>query len=80
MVDTQFWNADDYARTASFVPKLGAHLIERLSPRAGEVVLDLGCGDGTLTAAIAASGARVVGIDSSPEMLAAGGLAVWTSD
>ena len=71
MVDSQFWNADDYARTASFVPKLGAHLIDRLAPRAGEVVLDLGCGDGTLTAAIAASGARVIGIDSSPEMLAA---------
>ncbi len=71
MVDSQSWDPDDYARTASFVPKLGAHLIERLAPRAGEVVLDIGCGDGTLTAAIAASGARVVGIDSSPEMLAA---------
>ena len=32
-------------------------------------ILDLGCGTGQLTAEIAASGAQVVGLDSSPEML-----------
>jgi len=71
MRDSQKWDPDNYARTASFVPRLGAHLIERLHPRRGELILDIGCGDGTLTADIAASGARVVGIDSSPEMVAA---------
>ena len=71
MVDSQKWDPDNYARTASFVPRLGAHLIERLHPRPGELILDVGCGDGTLTADIAASGARVIGIDSSPEMVEA---------
>jgi len=71
MADSQKWDPDNYARTASFVPRLGAHLIERLHPRPGELILDVGCGDGTLTADIAASGARVIGIDSSPEMVEA---------
>jgi trans-aconitate 2-methyltransferase len=43
--------------------------VELLQPREGERILDLGCGTGQLTAEIAASGAQVVGLDSSPEML-----------
>jgi SAM-dependent methyltransferase len=41
-----------------------------LDARAGELILDLGCGDGQLTAKIAAAGAEVIGLDASPEMLA----------
>src|SRR5262249_11258481 len=37
----------------------------------GERILDVGCGDGTLTAHIAARGAIVVGIDASADMIAA---------
>jgi SAM-dependent methyltransferase len=40
-----------------------------LNPRSGERILDVGCGTGQLTARISASGARVVGIDSSGEMI-----------
>jgi SAM-dependent methyltransferase len=65
----QTWNPDDYARTAGFVPQLGLPVLELLGPQPGELVLDLGCGDGALTSAIAACGARVIGIDTSPEML-----------
>jgi ubiquinone/menaquinone biosynthesis C-methylase UbiE len=36
---------------------------------AGTRVLEIGCGPGTLAALLCARGARVVGIDSSPEML-----------
>ena len=43
--------------------------MELLQPRSGERILDLGCGTGQLTAEIAASGAQVVGLDGSPEML-----------
>jgi SAM-dependent methyltransferase len=42
-----------------------------LVPGAGERILDLGCGDGQLTQRIAASGADVVGVDASAEMVAA---------
>ena len=67
----QVWNAEGYAQNAAFVPALGAPLIDRLNPRPGERVLDVGCGDGTLTVQIAARGATVVGIDASEDMVAA---------
>ena len=39
-------------------------------PLAGARILDLGCGGGLLSEALAAAGARVTGIDASPEMIA----------
>src|SRR5262249_6978810 len=42
-----------------------------LAPRAGERILDLGCGDGALTKRLADLGADVIGVDASPEMVAA---------
>ena len=40
-------------------------LVEVLEPEKNENILDLGCGDGEKTKEIAASGARVVGIDNN---------------
>jgi SAM-dependent methyltransferase len=37
----------------------------------GEQILDLSCGDGALTARIAALGAAVVGVDAAPDLVAA---------
>jgi trans-aconitate methyltransferase len=65
------WSPTDYARHAAFVPALGAGVLARLAPRPGERILDLGCGNGTLTAQIVASGATVTGVDASAEMVAA---------
>ena len=42
-----------------------------LSPRPGESILDIGCGDGALTERIAALGAHVVGLDSAPGVVSA---------
>jgi SAM-dependent methyltransferase len=67
----QCWLADRYAETAAFVPALGLPVLELLAPQAGELVLDLGCGDGVLTEKIAAAGARVVAVDAAPDMVAA---------
>ena len=65
------WSPDDYARHARFVSDLGAPLVELLGDVKGQRVLDVGCGDGALTERLVAAGADVVGIDSSPEMVAA---------
>lgn len=63
------WDAALYQRSFGFVADYGRSLIEWLDPRPGERILDLGCGTGDLTAEIAARGARVMGLDSSPAMV-----------
>jgi len=64
------WNAKLYNDKHAFVWQKAKGLLELLAPQAGESILDLGCGTGHLTAEIAATGARVVGIDRSAEMIA----------
>ena len=65
------WNAEEYAANAGFVPAYGAEVLTLLAPQPGERILDLGCGDGVLTKRIAEARSEVLGIDSSPEMVAA---------
>jgi SAM-dependent methyltransferase len=68
---TQTWNAQDYGKNAAFVHGLAGGVVEWLDAKAGESILDLGCGDGQLTLRIAGTGASVMGVDASPEMVAA---------
>ncbi len=68
---TSRWSAADNARNASFVPQLGQAALQLLDPQPGELILDIGCGDGALTERIAEAGARVIGLDSDPDMVEA---------
>ena len=70
-VSTSKWDAGDYARVGAFVAELGGAALDLLDPQRGERILDVGCGEGTLTLKIIERGAAVLGIDNSPEMIAA---------
>jgi MPBQ/MSBQ methyltransferase len=56
---------------APFQRRLAVRAVELLAPRAGEHVLDAGCGRGGGSALVAARGAEVLGIDLLPESIAA---------
>lgn len=79
----QEWSSSRYAQNARFVSDLGQAVLDLLNPQPGERILDLACGDGALTEKIIASGAEVVGIDASSDMIAAArarGLKVHVAD
>ncbi|MCY7271619.1 MAG: methyltransferase domain-containing protein [Sphingomonas bacterium] len=71
ILSTSQWDAADYARVGGFVPALGQAALDLLDPQPGEHILDVGCGDGTLTLKIKQAGADVVGIDDSLSMIGA---------
>ena len=67
----QTWDPEAYARNGAFVHGMAGGVLEWLAAQPGERILDLGCGDGQLSARIAATGAKVAGVDASPQMVAA---------
>ena len=67
----QHWSPEPYSTNARFVSDLGMPVVELLAPRAGERILDLGCGDGALTKKLVELGCQVIGVDASPAMVAA---------
>jgi trans-aconitate methyltransferase len=69
MPPSNTWNTELYEAKHDFVWKLGEGVLELLAAQPGERILDLGCGTGHLTQRIADTGAEVVGIDVSPDMI-----------
>jgi trans-aconitate methyltransferase len=67
----QNWNPSEYVKHASFVPAMANDVVDLLDPKKGEVILDIGCGDGELTQRLQEKGCSVIGIDSSPSMIEA---------
>jgi trans-aconitate methyltransferase len=68
-MSTDRWDAGLYDDRHAFVHRMGAGVVELLAPQPGERILDLGCGTGPLTRAIADAGADVLGVDASPAMI-----------
>ncbi|MGA2787561.1 MAG: methyltransferase domain-containing protein [Verrucomicrobiota bacterium] len=65
------WNAADYAANSAAQQIWARELIAQLQLRGNEHVLDVGCGDGRVTAELvrAVPKGSVTGIDTSPEMI-----------
>lgn len=64
------WAAGDYAAVAEMIDALPpAHLLRAAGVAAGERVLDVATGTGNVALQAAGAGARVVGLDLTPELL-----------
>jgi trans-aconitate 2-methyltransferase len=66
------WNASGYARVAELQEVMAGEVLALLTLNGNEQVLDLGCGNGKVTAEIAARvpEGSVVGVDASDKMIA----------
>jgi len=67
----QRWNPTEYARNSSAQLQWATELLSRVVLRGDESVLDIGCGDGKVTALIARRLPRgsALGVDASPGMV-----------
>ncbi|CAO3563235.1 unnamed protein product [Mortierella alpina] len=63
------WSSQKYVKNASFVPVLGAPVLQLLNAQPHEHILDLGSGDGILTLELEKQCKTVVAIDSSKAMI-----------
>jgi SAM-dependent methyltransferase len=68
------WEKGDFTRIAATMRERGEALVRSLGIRKGLEVLDLGCGDGTTAVPLAKLGAKVLGVDISRNLVAAGNL------
>jgi SAM-dependent methyltransferase len=66
------WSAGDYdaMMRQEGLYDVGSRLVRTVGVRPGEDVLDVACGTGNATIPAAAAGARVIGLDLTPAMLA----------
>ena len=69
MSELNQWNAQLYDKSFSYIQNMAFELIDRLSPEAGERIIDLGCGTGLMTNEIRKKGALVEGLDNDPAMI-----------
>jgi len=65
------WDAEEYRKSSANQEKWAKELMGLLKLEGHERVLDIGCGDGRITAEIASKlpEGHIVGIDNSPEMI-----------
>lgn len=64
------WDAGSYETTAAELAPVAEVVVDRSGVGAGDDVIDLACGTGNAALLAAARGARVVGVDGAPRLLA----------
>ena len=64
------WGSGNYAAVAERISDVGELVVERVGVEPGMELLDLACGAGNATIPAAREGARVTGLDFSPDLLA----------
>ena len=70
-MNTYKWNAKDYQGNSAVQQKWARELISKIRFKGNEAVLDIGCGDGKITAEIAKKlpNGSIIGVDNSIEMI-----------
>ncbi|MGD0449538.1 MAG: methyltransferase domain-containing protein [Candidatus Bathyarchaeia archaeon] len=65
------WNAQDYSKNSQNQFQWAQELIPKLKLQGNEALLDVGCGDGKITAELARclSNGKIIGVDSSEKMI-----------
>jgi trans-aconitate 2-methyltransferase len=65
----QNWNAKDYAKQSSAQFKWANQVINRIAINEQDTIIDIGCGDGKITALLSKKCKQIVGIDASENMI-----------
>src|SRR3954452_19826068 len=68
----KLWSSCDYPTAMHVLASVGPRVVETAGVTGDDVVLDVACGSGNATIPAAKSGARVTGLDITPELLEAG--------
>ena len=66
------WSSGDYPSIVRFIDDVGDLAVEVAQVKDGDVVLDVACGAGNATIPAAQTGAKVTGLDLTPELIEAG--------
>ena len=69
MKESNTWDAENYNKHADFVSNLAMPVIDLLDPKENEIILDLGCGEGTLAIEIEKLNTKVIAVDLSVSMI-----------
>ena len=63
------WDSNNSKNNFSFVPKYGEDVMNLITKPKGSFVIDLGCGNGTLTKKLNDLGYDTIGVDASIDMI-----------
>lgn len=64
-----YWKAEEYFHNSSSQKDAAADLMKYVNIKKSDTILDVGCGDGKITAEIAGKARHVCGVDISPSMI-----------